>query len=573
MTSAKDESRATAWDGKQLFQALQAGEQWLKQHIPSINALNVFPVPDGDTGTNMHMTLAAALQGVTPTDSCAQVSEQVYRGALMSARGNSGVILSQILRGMAQGLAGHAICGPSELAESLIQASATAYRGASEPREGTILTVIRETGVAAQAALEADSLDLLGVLEVAVAEAQAAVARTPTLLKVLRDAGVVDAGGQGLFVILEGMLRWARGEAVTMAYQAAMAQDFSLAFQEMHHDDDFGYCTNVLIQGDNLPVDAIRDHMNEIGTSVVVVGDEALVRIHVHTPMPGDILNFTIQYGTLISIEITNMDRQHAALRPSDKLDTLDNGQDQMAPMASDADDQPLSMPATSVRSADVLSAVGLVAVAPGEGFSAIFRSLQIGAVVTGGQTMNPSTQDLLEAIESLPQNEVIVLPNNGNIIMAARQAAELTGKHVQVLPSKTVPQGIAAMMGFGYQRDMDTNLVAMQSEMERVVTAEITTAVRDAQIEDVEVRGGQTIGLLDGHLAAAGDERMQVIDDMIAMMELDTAEIVTIYYGAHVAPDNAQELAGRLAESYPDCEVEVRAGGQPFYDYILSAE
>ncbi len=562
MTSAKDESRATAWDGKQFFQALQAGEQWLKQHIPSINALNVFPVPDGDTGTNMHMTLAAALQGVTPTDSCAQVSEQIYRGALMSARGNSGVILSQILRGMAHGLAGHTICGPSELAESLIQASATAYRGASEPREGTILTVIRETGMAAQSALEVDPIDLLGVLEIAVTEAHASVERTPTLLKVLRDAGVVDAGGQGLYIILEGMLRWARGEAVTMAYQAAMAQDFSLAFQEMHHDDDFGYCTNVLIQGDNLPVDVIREHMNKVGTSVVVVGDETLVRIHVHTPMPGDILNFTIQYGTLISIEIANMDQQHAALRPSD------NGQDQMA-----SDDQPLSTLATTDSSADMLSSVGLVAVAPGEGFSAIFRSLQIGAVVTGGQTMNPSTQDLLEAIESLPQNEVIVLPNNSNIIMAARQAAELTGKHVRVLPSKTVPQGIAAMMGFGYQRDMDTNLVAMQSEMERVVTAEITTAVRDAQIEDVEVRGGQTIGLLDGHLAAAGDERTQVIDDMIAMMELDTAEIVTIYYGEHVEPDNAQELAGRLAESYPDCEIEVRSGGQPFYDYILSAE
>jgi hypothetical protein len=538
--------------------ALNAAEQWLQQHVSTINALNVFPVPDGDTGTNMHMTLAAALRDVLPHGSCAQVSDQVYRGALMGARGNSGVILSQILRGVAQALAGHERCGPLELANALVQASTTAYRGASEPREGTILTVIRETSVAAQTALETADADLLTVLSSAVVGAHAAVAQTPTLLKVLQDAGVVDAGGQGLYVILEGMLRWAQGESVSPAHDPALTQDFGMAFRDIHAEDDFGYCTNILLRGEHLPFEEIRRHMNAVGTSVVVVGDAALIRIHIHTLRPGDILNYAVQFGELLNIEITNMNQQRAALHQG-------NGQNPR----SEARD---AVPTPPVDDA-AQNAIGLVAVAPGAGFAAIFRSLRVGAVVTGGQTMNPSTQELAEAIQSLPQNEIIVLPNNSNVIMAAQQAAEVTGKQVRVLTCKTVPQGIAAMMAFGYQRDLESNFSTMQREMERVVTAEITTAVRDALIDGVAVRGGQTIALLNGDLVVAGDDREQVIDDILAQMGLEALEIVTVYYGHHVSAEHAHALATRLSSRYPEYEIEVRSGGQPFYDYILSAE
>lgn len=542
------------WDGAHLLQALQAAGEWLQQHIAAINALNVFPVPDGDTGTNMHLTMAAALNDITPDASCARVSEQVYRKALMGARGNSGVILSQILRGFAQGLAGHALCGPAELAGALVQASATAYRGASAPREGTILTVIREAGEAAQAAQTDGDATLLAVLEAATAEARASVERTPTLLKVLRDAGVVDAGGQGLLIILEGMLRWARGETVRLAHDAVIDQEFAVAFKDIHGADDFGYCTNVLLGGVGLPFEDIRRHMNEVGTSVVVVGDEALVRIHVHTPRPGDILNYALQFGELLQIEIANMDQQRAALQ-----------QAAAQPAPSSAPPAPTSV--------EAFSPIGVVAVAPGEGFAEIFRSLKVGAVVIGGQTMNPSAQDLVRAIESLPQPEVIILPNNSNVIMTARQAAELTDREVRVIPSRTVPQGIAAMVGFGYQRDLAANVAAMEQKLQHVVTAEVTTAVRDATVDSVAVRAGQTIALLNGDLIEAGDDAEAVIDAIAARMGLEDLEILTIYHGQHVAMEQAEDLAARLGAGYPDLDIEVKSGGQPFYDYIISAE
>ncbi len=552
------------WDGTRLLHALQAAEQWLKQHVPVINALNVFPVPDGDTGTNMYMTLSAAVRNVTPTASCAQVSEQVYRGALMSARGNSGVILSQILRGLAQGLANRDQCGAAELAGALVQASITAYRGASEPREGTILTVIREASEAAQTALDQPQADLPSVLAAAVDGARASVERTPTLLKVLRDAGVVDAGGQGLYIILEGMLRWVRGEVVELAHEAAITQDFAIAFKDVHGEDDFGYCTNVLLSGSHLPFEEIRQHITDNGTSVVVVGDSSLIRIHVHTLRPGDILNYAVQFGELLHIEITNMNQQRAHLA------IARNGQESTT---ANNVEPALLVDTPAVAEDDPLNPVGLVAVAPGDGFAQIFRSLRVGAIVNGGQTMNPSTQDLVEAIESLPQHDVIVLPNNSNIIMAAQQAAALTTRQVQVLPTRTVPQGIAALIGFGYQRDIAENVAAMQRAMERVITAEITTAVRDALVDGVQVRSGQTIAVLNGMLIAASDEHQQVIDTLLERMQIDNLDIVTIYYGAHVSAAHGQELADRLHRRYPDAEIEVRSGGQPFYDYILSAE
>lgn len=553
-----------AWDGTHLVQAFHAAEQWLKQHVPAINRLNVFPVPDGDTGTNMHLTLAAALYGVTPAASCALVTDQVYRGALMGARGNSGVILSQILYGIAQALSNHDICGPVELAHALSRASTTAYLSTSDPREGTILTVIREMGEAAQQALKQAGADLLSVLSAAVEGARTAVERTPTLLKVLHDAGVVDAGGQGLYIIFEGMLRWARGESLTVVKSATDEQEMlTPAFTDVHGEDAFGYCTNLLLRGEGLPIEGIRHHMDTVGRSVVVVGDDSLVRLHIHTLRPGDILNYVMQYGELLRIEIANMDQQRAALHQHTSGDTSG-----VEPPYRDM--QRISSLNNTARST---GRVGVVAVAPGKGFAEIFRSFGAGAVITGGQTMNPSTQDVLAAIESLPQDEVVILPNNSNVILAARQTVKLTRKHVGVIVSKTVPQGVAAMIRFNATSDLNANVAAMQEELAHVATAEITTAVRDAWLAGQAVRAGQFIALLDGELVVAGDSVEEVIDAVLERMDMGKRENLTIYYGQDVSVQKAQMLAERLQACYPEHEIEVRSGGQPVYNYILSAE
>jgi DAK2 domain fusion protein YloV len=547
-----------AWEGSHFLQALRAAERWLDQQVPLINALNVFPVPDGDTGTNMHLTLAAAVRNVPENLSCATVAARVYEEALRGSRGNSGVILSQILRGIAQGLAGQPRCGPAELAAALAQGSATAYRASPSPREGTILTVSRATGEAAQAALAAPDATLLSVLEAAVAGARVAVDRTPEQLEVLRNAGVVDAGGEGYFVILEGMLRWSRGESLEFEQpaDAPVAANVAAAFEDAGHEG-YGFCTNVLVRGEEMPFEAIRDHITAVGESVVVVGDEALIRVHVHTERPGDILNFLGEQGTLLKIEIANMDMQREELREA----RAEAGRPAAVP------------PAVRFRRAAAAAGFATVAVAPGEGFSELFLSLNADAVVTGGQTMNPSTQDILEAIEGVAAEQVVVLPNNGNIIGAAEQATQLSPKQVLVVPTKTVPQGIAALLGRNLQLPFEQNVEAMGRASRAVLTAEITTAVRDATVNGVDVRAGQTIGLVDDVLVTAGDARDAVIDATLERMALDERELLTIYYGQHVAEPDAQALVERIGAQYPDHSIELRFGGQPFYDFIMSAE
>ena len=531
------------WDGPQLLAALQAAAHWLEQHAAEVNALNVFPVPDGDTGTNMSLTLTGATKDVAPEPSAAAVAERVKYWAMMRGRGNSGIILSQVLRGLAQGLEGHAQMGAPELAAALQQASAAAYRAVLKPVEGTMLTVMREASEAATAALAEPHATLESVLAATVAGARASVDRTPTLLKTLREAGVVDSGGEGLFLIFDGMLRHARGESVE--YHAA-APATAMSFDDIHGPDDFGYCTNFILRGSGMPYDDIRATLAGMGQSAVIVGDDALIKVHVHLLRPGEALNYALDFGALEQIEITNMDVQREQLH-------------QKSEVAPDA-------PAVD-------TAVGVVAVAPGPGFAALFRDLQAGAVVGGGQTMNPSTEDLLAAIEQLPQQDVIVLPNNSNVIMAARQTASLSNKRIEVLPTKTAPQGIAALLSFNYQNDLATNVRAMSGAMQQIATAEVTTAVRDATVDDVAVRAGQTIGLLNGDLVTAADDPQAVIDDLLGRMGLEDCEILTLYYGADTSPEAAAALGERIGERFPDIEVEVQNGGQPLYTFILSAE
>lgn len=554
-----------AYDGVKLLHSLEAAAYWLDQHVGEVNALNVFPVPDGDTGTNMQLTLNAAVQGIQPQPSAAAVAEQIYRQALMGARGNSGVILSQIIRGFAEGINGQAQLDGPGLASALSKAADRAYKAVMRPTEGTILTVARVAGEHAITAAEQGG-DFAAVLEAAVKGADQAVEDTPNQLKQLRDAGVVDAGGKGLAIVLEGILKFTRGEEIERL-GGGDAVGVAFDVEELHSEDDFGYCTTFLLEGSDIPFEDVRATIASMGQSVVVVGDETMVKAHVHTERPGDVLNYAIQYGALTGIEIANMDMQKSAIQQTGMVSTKAT----RAPKESAA---AIGVKASIPAGDEDVVPIGIVAVAPGQGFVEIFESLNAGEVITGGQTMNPSTQDLVSAINALPQHDVIVLPNNSNIMMASRQAAELVDKSVRIVPTKTVPQGMAAMLALNFAADLEANTTAMTSAIGSVRTLEITTAVRDAIVDDKEVRSGQTIGLLDGTLVEAGDDRDAVIDSVLDRVDMDDFEVVTIYYGVTADQQQAESLAQRLTERYDHLDtVEVQNGGQPFYDFILSIE
>ncbi|MEE8163334.1 MAG: DAK2 domain-containing protein, partial [Anaerolineae bacterium] len=467
---------------------MEASTTWLERHVQTINALNVYPVPDGDTGTNMLLTMRAALEELnnSSAQSASAVAHTVSYGALMGARGNSGVILSQLFRGLARSLDKKKTFTALELAQAMKEASATAYKGVIKPVEGTILTVAREAADAAAAAAE-ERNNLLYVLERTVAEARHSVARTPSLLSVLADAGVVDAGGQGLFVILEGALRLLQGRAVEAVPELAAAIDLRAI-----EGQEYGYDTQFVIQGENLNVEEIREAIATMGDSVLVVGDSNTVKVHLHTDEPGTPLNYAAGWGSLKEIVVENMQEQY---------EEFILGQTRPPLLAEELGD------------------IAILVVAPGAGLASVFESLGASAVVPGGQSMNPSTQELLEAIESLNAEKVIVLPNNGNIIMTAQQARELSQKKVVVVPTKTIPQGVSAVLAFNYQADLETNAQMMQRATHGVQTTEITTATRAAQINGVSVEEGEIIGLLNGALTASGNTLEEVVQEMLRQM------------------------------------------------------
>lgn len=544
---------AAAWTGEQLLAAFRAGARWLDQHADMINALNVFPVPDGDTGTNMALTMNGAVQDVAAEASCAAVADRVRYWAIMRGRGNSGIILSQVLRGMALGLAGHETMDGVALADALAQASATAYKAVMKPIEGTMLTVIREASEAARAAAAAAGATVAEVLAATVRGAEESVERTPTLLKTLRDAGVVDSGGKGLAILFEGMRRYAYGEALDAGHTAVATA--AMSFEDIHGPDDFGYCTNFIVRGQGIPFDEFRATLAAMGESAVIVGDEELVKVHIHMLRPGEALNYAIGFGSLTGIEITNMDMQREQLHAAAHT----------AHTAADSAPQPED---------EALGQVGVVAVVQGDGFAKIFRSLHVGRVISELQLMNPSAEDLLAAIDQLPQQQVVILPNNSNVIMTARQAAELSTKQVHVVPTRTIPQGIAAMFGYNFQAELDENAEAMTSASTAVITAEVTVAVRDATVEDIAVRTGQTIGLVDGDLVVASDTAEQAMAELARALDLGNRELVTIYYGKETPRDAAEALSQSLQDQFPDlASVEVQEGGQSLYNYIIAAE
>ncbi len=538
-------------DGRAFLHAIETSLRWLEANAAAIDRLNVFPVPDGDTGTNMVLTLRAALAESAAEDSndVGAAAAALARGALLGARGNSGVILSQIIRGLAEGLEGLSEFGPREFAQALQRAYQVAYESVSNPVEGTILTVARDAGDAAvRVGASVDTIEEL-VAEV-VGAARTSVDNTPNQLDVLKEAGVVDAGGQGLYVIYDGLLRYLRGEELPAVATEDRAADVFAAFAEAHGADEHGYCTEFIIHGADLSVEKIRAEMGEIGASLLVVGDERMVRVHVHAERPGDALNAAAAHGELDRLKIDNMDRQQAA-NFAQALEEAGTSVDVPLPQRADA---------------------CVVAVAAGQGLADVLSSL--GAIViAGGQSMNPRAGDILAAIEQSARHWAIVLPNNSNILMAARQAAEQSPKDVRVVPTRTLPQGVAAMFAFNPTLDADENVRVMQAALGDVATIEITRAVRDAVVGGVTIAEGQYIGLLDDELIAGDGDANALVLRMFEFLTDLTPEVATVYVGHAVPPAQAEELTASVARAYPGLEIETVGGGQELYDYIISVE
>ncbi len=542
-------------DGRHLKQLAQAGMAWLEQNYEAVNALNVFPVPDGDTGTNMLLTMRSALKEIADLDDShiGHVAQKIYNGALMGARGNSGVILSQLWRGFARGVEKEKAIDATGLVHSFQEAVRMAYQAVQEPVEGTMLTVAREGAEEAEAAA-AESRDLLYILDRVVTRCHQSVQRTPELLSVLAEAGVVDSGGMGLAYILEGMLKLVRGEPLTIAASAAGARGLQSALTP-EDEEGYGYDVQYLLKGENLDVNRIRADLEAIGWSVLVVGDSNVVKVHVHVHNPGVPLQYGAEQGTLLDVVVENMQEQY------EEFVTERGGPQMPAPL-------PFKMPEIAEGS------IAAITVAPGDGLMRIFYSLGAGRVVSGGQTMNPSTQDFIEAIHSLPTDKIVILPNNKNIFMAAKQAAQaVNGKEVRVVETQTIPQGVSALLSLDPHGDLDEVVTAMQAATSLVETGEVTTSTRNAKIDGIKVRQGQVIGLHNDRLCVAGDDIHTVVLDLLKHMGAEELELITVYYGADVNPRDAQALIQQLTDLYPSHEIELREGGQPHYYYILSAE
>lgn len=537
-------------NGQDLREMFAAATTWLEKSASDIDALNVFPVPDGDCGTNMLLTMRSSIEEAyrAPDRSASAVAQAMARGALMGARGNSGVILSQIWRGLAQGLAEKESFTGSDLAEALLQASEMAYKGLSNPVEGTILTVVREAAEAAQAQAASGSDDLIAVMEATVSAANESVANTPSLLSVLREAGVVDAGGQGLYTLLDGALRYLRGEVEQMQFRKPqmIASNMPLTARTPQmlaaEEVPYGYCTEFLLKGEKLDLSKLSARLEKKGQSLIVVGDESTVRVHIHTLDPGNIIHYATSLGTMHQVSVRNMDEQHQDFLQIQKE----------------------RMPATDMA---------IIAVVSGDGLADILGSLGAAATVPGGQTMNPSTKDLLQAIESVASDKVIILPNNKNIVLTAEQVQSLTAKSIEVVPTETIPQGIAALLAFDYEADFETNAQLMNKAKSAVKTIEITRAVRSTKLGGLNIKKKQAIGLLDGDLLAAGSDTAEVLNKMLAKLNLNETEVITIYYGADTEPAEAEQVSVTIREQHPQLQVEVVRGGQPHYDYIVSVE
>ena len=552
-------------DAKTLQKMFIAGAKNLEAKKEWINELNVFPVPDGDTGTNMTLTIMSAAKevgGITePT--MENMAKAISTGSLRGARGNSGVILSQLFRGFTREIKKYEEINTEVLSRACVKAVETAYKAVMKPKEGTILTVAK--GMADKACeMLGETDDLTVVIDEIIKHGDYVLSQTPEMLPVLKQAGVVDSGGQGLMTVLKG------------AYDAFLGKEVDYTLDEVSapsgiNKDDipmeeadikFGYCTEFIINLDKPMSDetekSFKEFLESIGDSIVLVADDEIVKVHVHTNQPGEAFTRALTYGSLSRMKIDNMREEHheRIIKNAEKL-----AEQQKAEKEKKKTDEPKKK-------------YGFIAVSVGEGLDEIFKGLNVDYIISGGQTMNPSTEDILNAVEKVNAETIFVLPNNKNIILAANQAESLVeDKNVIVIPSKTIPQGISAMIGFVEDNSAEDNKEAMTDSMSYVKTGEITYAVRDTVIDDKEIREGNIMGIGDEGILSVGDDITATTVDMIKKMQDEDSEIVSIYYGEGVTEDEAQTLASKLSEELPDLEVEVYSGGQPVYYYIASVE
>ena len=551
-------------DAKILSRMFLAGAKNLEAKKEWINELNVFPVPDGDTGTNMTMTImsaAAEVSSLTDPD-METLAKAISSGSLRGARGNSGVILSQLLRGFTKGTKGHTEMDAVVIAAAMEKAVETAYKAVMKPKEGTILTVAREAAVkASEIAEESANLELFfrAIFE----HAEKTLARTPDMLPVLKEAGVVDSGGQGLLEVFRGAYDGYLGKEID--YSAFAKESSGPAVTKIsaqaEADIKFGYCTEFIILLDKpLPdeeLHSFKKFLTSIGDSIVLVADDEIVKVHVHTNHPGQAFEKALTYGALSRMKIDNMREEHQEklIKDAEKL----------------AKEQEEKEKQEEVKER---KKYGFISVSVGEGLSALFKELNVDHIIEGGQTMNPSTEDMLNAIEEVNADTIYIFPNNKNIVLAANQARDLTEeKEIVVVPTKTIPQGITALISFQPELSGEENLEAMMEAVSMVKTGQVTYAVRDTRLDEKEIHEGDIMGIGDKGILAVGKGREKVAKEMVAAMVDEDSEVISIYYGAETEEADAEKLAQELEEQYPDCEVEVNMGGQPIYYYIISVE
>ncbi|MFR6253245.1 MAG: DAK2 domain-containing protein [Blautia caecimuris] len=529
---------------------LEAKKEW-------INELNVFPVPDGDTGTNMTMTIMSAASEVSSLEEfdMETLAKAISSGSLRGARGNSGVILSQLLRGFTKSVKKAESLDALALAAAMERAVETAYKAVMKPKEGTILTVAKEAALkAAEIAPEAEELQPF--FEEVFAHAEATLARTPEMLPVLKEAGVVDSGGQGLLEVLRGAMDGFLGKEIDYSvFEKSSAPSVTKISPQAEADIKFGYCTEFIILLDKAVSEEeehkFKEFLTSIGDSIVLVADDEIIKVHVHTNHPGQAIERALTYGALSRMKIDNMREEHQErlIKDAEKL-------------------------AKAQAEAEPPKENGFIAVSAGSGLTEIFRELGVDYLIEGGQTMNPSTEDMLNAIAKVNAETIYIFPNNKNIILAANQARDLTkDKKIIVVPTKTVPQGITAMISFVPEKSAEENVQEMEEAVAKVQTGQITYAVRDTRLDDKEIHEGDIMGIGDKGILAVGKDKEQVAQETISAMMTEDAEVISIYYGEDASEEKAEELAAAVEELYPDCEVELNRGGQPIYYYIISVE
>lgn len=543
--------------GEDLIKSLVGSRDYLVLNKEMVNELNVFPVPDGDTGTNMGLTIISALKEAEHLDSSAtveEVSAAVSRGALMGARGNSGVILSQFFRGFAEGLKGKDVADIKDLAFAFKKASDVTYKAVMKPTEGTILTVGRElSDFAIKNAAKAK--DMGSFYENVIKAAEKSLDNTPNLLPVLKEQGVVDAGGKGLVVILQGALKAAKGETIEKIEDAELQRKSPKAFVEGEIEDDdieFAYCTEFLIKGDSDKAEEFKQKLIPLGDCLLVVGAGGIIKTHIHTNNPGRVLEYASEIGMLQDIKIDNMRIQHQEkLFKAEEVEAAKGKNKVVEPTEEYA----------------------FVTVSIGDGLSEVFESLNADYIVKGGQTMNPSTEDLLKGVESTPGKNVFILPNNKNIQLAAEQVKELTTRNVKVIPTRSIPEGISAMLAFQPESTFDENEEVMKETISHVKSGQVTYAVRDTEISGKKIAEGDVIGIAHGDIVSVGHEVTEVTRELIEELVNEDHSLITLYYGEDVDEEDGEKLLKELEEEYEDLDIELVYGGQPLYYYLVSLE